>query len=145
MKRGREEFTGRHAIGALLLAAICASAGWLTIHLPWVAQQNPHSPFFGEALAFVAPDPVLWTALIGAAAGLASPRLGLICAPALVLPSLVAVAVDVARDPSSHNLIFLELPVYGLLAVGAAVAAWSTGFLRKLILGPRPRPSAAPQ
>ncbi len=121
-----------------MLAALCAIAGWLTIHLPWVAQQHPDSPFFGESLAFVPPAPVLWTTLIGAAAGLASPRLGLICAPALVLPSLVGIAVDVARDPSSHNLIFLELPLYGLIAVGAAVAAWTAGFLRRLLFGPRP-------
>lgn len=90
------------------------------------------------------PISMLWLALIGLAAGIASPRFGLVCAAAAMLPWVVRAWLEIAADSGSHNLFPIEFAMYGVFAVGCSVAAWLGGWLG-LLLRLRRRSSAAPQ
>ena len=133
MTREADVVTLRAALGALSLAAACAVGGWLAIWLPWQAAWNAGATHARNPIDGMQPSSMVWLALIGLAAGVASPRFGLICAPAAMLPWVGRAIWEMGMDPTSHNLFPFEFAMYGVFAVGCSVAAWLGGWLGRLL------------
>jgi len=112
-----------------VLAGLAAVAGYGAVWLPWSWAYLRGTTMAVNPIDGLQPISLLFLATIGFAAGLVDPRrfwVGGIFS--MVLFPILAIW-EAVQNPSSHNLLPIELMVYGVLTVPGIVG----GFLAKVV------------
>ena len=98
----------------IVVAVIAAVAGYLAVWIPWTMAGSHQNLVDG-----MQPISLLYLLSVGLGCGLVVPRLFWVAGLASMALFPVMAIVELARDPTSHNLLPLEFVVYAFLTIPA--------------------------
>ncbi len=110
----------------IVAAIVAAVGGYLAVWIPWVLAGSHKNMIDG-----MRPISLLYLALLGLGYGLAVPNRVWIAGLASMSLFPIMAILGIIRDPNSHNLLGMEIIVYGILTIPALFG----GALGKMIRG----------
>ena len=110
-----------------MIVAAAAVCGYLAIWLPWVLAGSHKNMIDGMRM-----ESLIYLMLVGLVGGLARPQSFWIVGLASMMAFPFVAIAESMQDPSTHNLLGLEIAMYGLLTlpallgggIGKGIRAW---------------------
>ena len=112
----------------LIIAITAAVAGYLAVWIPWMLAGSQKNMVDGFR-----PISLLYLTLVGFVCGLAVPRRFWVAGLASMALFPVMAIVGAVRDPASHNLLPIELVIYGFLTLPALLGGAVGKMIRALL------------
>ena len=112
----------------LVIAIIAAVAGYLAVWIPWILAGSQKNMVDG-----MRPISMLDLTLVGFGCGLAVPHRFWVAGLASMSLFPVMAIVGAVRDPTSHNLLGIEIVMYGFLTLPAILGGALGNIIRALL------------
>ena len=112
----------------LIIAITAAVAGYLAVWIPWMLAGSQKNMVDGFR-----PISLLYLTLVGFVCGLAVPHRFWVAGLASMALFPVMAIVGAVRDPASHNLLPIELVIYGFLTLPALLGGAVGKMIRALL------------